>query len=55
VRKAAVVIHVQMSKHNTLHIARADTKRSQLWLNLLLALNPKDDLGSAQVVHGALH
>ena len=44
--KPAVVIHMQMSKHNTLHVARADSESSQLWPDLLVTLNPKDDFPS---------
>jgi hypothetical protein len=40
-REAAVVIHMEMSKHNTLHIPRTDTEFPQLGPDLLFALNPE--------------
>src|ERR1700733_3688697 len=44
VRKAAVMVHVQMAENDPFHIARPDAERAQLRTDLLLMLDAECDL-----------
>src|SRR5262249_23461132 len=42
--KPAIVVDVQVSEHDSFHIARSDSQRAQLRTDFLVALDSKPDL-----------
>jgi len=43
VRKAAVMVHMQMGEHDAFHVARPDAERLQLRTDLLFAVDAEPD------------